>query len=169
MLLLDTMASRCSTAAMRNDFNAKTGLAVACAGTVANARASRHPHVEGVIHRSGQEIVPCSSSHRARLHDSPPRYFPGASCWPSPKKASRASSTPRASCWPPRYLVPAAEPQSKNELLAFGRRPEAELVMFSSRTSASPAPAKPGRTTARPARRIPAPDAAARHDHDAQR
>jgi hypothetical protein len=78
MLLLKAMASRCSTAAMHvNDFNAKTGLAVACAQTVVQRRASRHPHVEGVIHRSGQEIMPCAFNHRARLHRFAPKVFPG--------------------------------------------------------------------------------------------
>jgi hypothetical protein len=36
------------------------------------------PHVEGVIHRSGQEIVPCAFKLIERgFTDSPPRYFPG--------------------------------------------------------------------------------------------
>jgi hypothetical protein len=61
----------------------------------------------GVAHPRRRDRHPRPGNHpwfktiERGFSSSPPRYFPAASFWPSPKKASRASSTPKASCWPP--------------------------------------------------------------------
>jgi hypothetical protein len=100
MLLLDAMASRCSTAAMRMNLQRPTGLAVAVQRNRGpTPRASRHPHVEGVIHRSGQEIVPCAFELIERGFTIRPQGISRRQLLAFTERPA-PSSTPRASCWP---------------------------------------------------------------------
>ena len=55
---------------------------------------------EGVIHISGQEIIPCAYQTIERgFNSSPPKVLPGGKLLAITEKANPMSTTPRASCW----------------------------------------------------------------------
>lgn len=120
-----------------NTFNAKTGLAVATVRvpyTDAHSGANSRMY-EGVLHISGQEIVPCEFELIERgFRDSPPKVFPGGKLLAFTHEGEpRVYSTKgKLLAAPELWCAPLHRDVKKNELLAFqGERPDAEMGMFS--------------------------------------
>ena len=120
-----------------NDFNAKTGLAVVTVReNYVDEQGEEACHIwEGVLHISGQEIIPCQYKTIERgFSSSPPKVLPGSKLLAITDKGQphvyntkgKLLASPDIWC-PPLNCSP-----KKNELLTFmGEGPEAELVMFS--------------------------------------
>lgn len=120
-----------------NDFNAKTGLAVATIREpYVDENGQERSHIrEGVIHITGQEIIPCEFQTIERgFSSSPPKVLPGGKLLAiddngRPRVYSTKGqllSAPDIWC-PPLNMSP-----KKNELLTFlGEGPEAEMGMYS--------------------------------------
>ncbi|MEF9948071.1 MAG: hypothetical protein RR800_06970, partial [Comamonas sp.] len=120
-----------------NDFNAKTGLAVVTVReNYVDENGEESCHVwEGVLHISGQEIIPCEYKTIERgFSSSPPKVLPGSKLLAiSDKGQPHVYSTKgKLLASPDIWCPPLNCSPKKNELLTFmGEGPEAELVMFS--------------------------------------
>ena len=120
-----------------HDFDARTGLAVVLARVpTRNEQDETDFEIrEGVIHISGQEIIPCAYQTIERgFNSSPPKVLPGGKLLAITEKGQthvyntkgKLLAAPEVWC-PPLNCSP-----KKNELLTFmGEGPEAELLMFS--------------------------------------
>lgn len=120
-----------------NAFNAKTGLAVATL-RVPTTDAQGEPcsqTYEGVLHISGQEIVPCEFELIERgFTDSPPKVFPGSKLLAFTHQGQPRIYNTKGQLLaaPEVWCPPLHRSVKKNELLAFmGEGPEAEMGMFS--------------------------------------
>lgn len=120
-----------------NAFHAKTGLAVATI-RVPTTDAQGEPYsqtYEGVLHISGQEIVPCEFELIERgFNDSPPKVFPGSKLLAFTHQGQpRIYNTKgKLLAAPDIWCPPLHRDVKKNELLTFmGEGPEAEMGMFS--------------------------------------
>ncbi|MDR0216100.1 MAG: WG repeat-containing protein [Comamonas sp.] len=120
-----------------NDFNTKTGLAVACIRQrFINEQGEEVSHIrEGVIHISGQEVIPCEYKTIERgFNSSPPKLLPGGKLLAITEKGQPHvySSKGKLLASPHIWCPPLNCSPKKNELLTFmGEGPGAELVMFS--------------------------------------
>lgn len=120
-----------------NDFNAKSGLAVACirAPSVSDQGEQEFRVLEGVIDIRGQEIIPCQFKTIERgFSHSPPKVFPGRKLLAITEKGEpRIFSTQgKLVAAPDIWCPPLNYSPKKNELLSFmGEGPQAELVLFS--------------------------------------
>lgn len=139
MLLLDIHGQPLfdSRYAHVNNFNAQTGLAVAVQRkpwTNAQGEADTRMY-EGVVHRSGQEIVPCAFELIERgFTDSPPKVFPGKKllAFTHDGQPRVFNTQGKLLASPDIWCPPLHRKVQKNELLAFvGERPDAEMGMFS--------------------------------------
>lgn len=117
-----------------NEFNAKTGLTVAYVRTPCvdeNGSQIR----EGVIHVSGQEIIPCEFKTIERgFNNAPPKVFPGGKLLAiTDQGRPRVYNTKgKLLSAPDIWSPPLNTSPRKNELLCFmGEGPTAEMGMFS--------------------------------------
>lgn len=119
------------------DFNAKTGLAVAYVRVpYIDQNGEENSHVyEGVVHISGQEIIPCEYELIERgFSSSPPKVLPGSKLLAfTPEGHPRIYNTKgKLLASPDIWCPPLNRDIKKNELLTFmGQGPEAEMGMFS--------------------------------------
>lgn len=120
-----------------NDFNAKTGLAVVTVReNYIDEQGEEACHTwEGVLHISGQEIIPCQYKTIERgFSSSPPKVLPGSKLLAITGKGQPHvySTKGKLLASPDIWCPPLNCSPKKNELLTFmGEGPEAELVMFS--------------------------------------
>lgn len=120
-----------------NDFNAKSGLAVVTVReNYIDEQGEEACHIwEGVLHISGQEIIPCQYKTIERgFSSSPPKVLPGGKLLAITDKGQPHvySTKGKLLASPDIWCPPLNCSPKKNELLTFmGEGPEAELVMFS--------------------------------------
>nr|WP_314709189.1 hypothetical protein [uncultured Comamonas sp.] len=126
-----------STYAHMGDFNLKTGLAIAYR-RVAYTDSKGQPGTrfcEGVVHRSGKEIVACTYDAIERgFSDSPPKVLPGSKllAFTHQGQPHVYSTKGKLLASPNIWCSHLHRKLQKNELMAFrGEKPTAELGMFS--------------------------------------